>query len=241
MSTTQFTMDLFSSTSNDRDDFALGACNALAADLVDQWPDWRGRIKGLVLHGPADCGKSHLAAIWAASSKATIMTSLNDRSIHQLDDHPHVIWDHPTPSAAWPDDLVFHFLNRLTELEGSLLILSRTPMTALSWSLLDVNSRLNSLLAAGIDAPDDDILMAVMQKRADDCGLALDPEVARYIVKRIDRSFTAVNVIVDELNTITLAEKRKLSTSLARDVLARSAASGTSEFFANGEKHGSRN
>ena len=228
MSTTQFTMDLFSRTSNDRDDFALGACNALAADLVDRWPDWRGRIKGLVLHGPADCGKSHLAAIWALSSKAATMTSLNDRSIHQLDEHPHVIWDHPTPSAEWPDDLMFHFLNRLTELEGSLLILSRMPMAALSWSLSDVNSRLSGLASAAIDAPDDDILMAVMQKRADDCGLALDPEVARYIVNRVDRSFAAVNTIIEELNTITLAEKRKLTTSLALDVLATSAASGKS-------------
>ena len=123
---------------------------------------------------------------------------------------------------------MFHFLNRLTELEGSLLILSRMPMAALSWSLSDVNSRLSGLASAAIDAPDDDILMAVMQKRADDCGLALDPEVARYIVNRVDRSFAAVNTIIEELNTITLAEKRKLTTSLARDVLATSAASGKS-------------
>ncbi|MCE2517740.1 MAG: hypothetical protein J4F41_07905 [Alphaproteobacteria bacterium] len=221
MSSTQFTMDLVAPASTARTDFILGSCNALAADWIDRWPDWPGRIKGLVLHGPDDCGKSHLAAIWAQHSGAKLLTSLDDGAIHQLDDHPHVIWDKPQPSADWPDDLVFHFLNRLTELEGSVLILSRAPMSTLNWALADVASRLNGLSAAEIAPPDDEVLIAVLHKLADDCGLALDPDVSRYIVNRIDRSFAVATRLIKELNRVTLAEHRKLTTPLVRDVLAQ--------------------
>jgi hypothetical protein len=120
-----------------------------------------------------DCGKSHLAAIWAKASHAKIMTGLDEQSIHQLDDNPHVIWDHPVPSSAWPDDLVFHVLNRLTELDGSLLILSRMPMAELDWGLADVTSRFNGLAGVAITSPDDDVLMAVLHKLADDWRLTL--------------------------------------------------------------------
>ena len=236
MSSTQFTMDLVAPPSTARSDFCLGACNALAADWIDRWPDWPGRIKGLVLPGPVDCGKTHLGAIWADHSGAGVMTSLEDTSIHQLDDHPHVIWDNPRPGPDWPDDLVFHFLNRLTELDGSLLILSRQPMAALDWDLADVASRLNGLSAAAIAPPDDEVLIAVMHKLADDCGLALDPEVSRYIVNRIDRSFAAATRLIKELNHVTLAEQRKLTTPLVREVLARDGLASPRE-----EDHGASN
>jgi chromosomal replication initiation ATPase DnaA len=238
MGSSQFTIDLAFSPSIERADFVLGGCNALAADWVDRWPDWPGRIKGLVLHGPADCGKSHLAAIWAKTSGATLLTELDAQSIHGLDDNPHVIWDHPAPSSSWPDDQVFHVLNRLAELNGSLLILSRVPMAELDWTLADVASRLNGLVSASIDSPDDDVLAAVIHKLADDCGLALDHDVSQYIVNRIDRSFAMARRLVTELNKVTLSEQHKLTIHLARMVLAREEFSGQASLIFKGESDG---
>lgn len=219
MPPSQITMDFQSPPSNDRTDFVLGACNALAADWIDRWPDWPGRISGLVLIGPEASGKSHLASIWQTMSSARVMTSLDDRSIFTLDECKHIIWDNFEASANWPDDLMFHFLNRLTELQGSLLILSRRPMAEMQFGLDDVASRLNGLSSAVIDTPDDDVLTAVLHKLADDLGLALDPEVTRYIVSRINRSFLTAQQIITALNKVTLAEQRKLTVPLARDVM----------------------
>ncbi len=238
MSNAQFTMNLTPPPRFGRDDFVLGACNALAADWVDRWPNWPGRIKGLVLHGDAACGKSHLGAIWAEQSKAEAVERLDDKAIHQLDKHPHVIWDNPAPSPQWPDDLVFHFLNRLTEVDGSLLILSRKPMAMMDWTLADVVSRLNGLAAAGIDAPDDAVLAAVMHKLADDVGLTLDPEICRYIIHRIDRSFAAATAVIKALNNAALAEKRKLTINLARDVLSAEGFSGRQAFLFGSDQMG---
>ena len=219
MMSQQFTMDLLQPPSFSRDDFVLGACNAMAADWIDRWPDWPGRIKGVVLHGPQDCGKSHLASIWQEKSRAALMTRLDDQSIFSLDANKHAIWDHPKPDASWPEDLIFHFLNRLTELDGSLLILSRQPMAVLDWQLADVGSRLKGLSSAAITEPEDMMLMSLLHKHADDLGLALDDDVARYIVTRMDRSFSATRDIMTALNDKALSAKKNLTIHLARDVL----------------------
>jgi len=218
MTPKQFTMDLMPPPSLARDDFVLGSCNALAADWVDRWPNWPGRIKGVVLYGPEDSGKSHLAAIWQSRNRASVMTHLDDQSIHSLGDQQAVIWDHPMPNNDWPEDLVFHCLNRLTEINGSLLVLSRVPMPQLDWQLADVSSRLNGLSSAAITDPDDDMLASLLHKHADDMGLALDVDVTRYIVTRMERRFSAAREIIKQLNDLALAAKKPVTVPMVREV-----------------------
>jgi len=214
----QFTMDLMPPPSLSRDDFVLGACNALAADWIDRWPDWPGRIKGVVLYGPADCGKSHLAAIWQNRSQAMVMSHLDDQSIDALVDQQAVIWDHPKPNDDWPEDLVFHWLNRLTEINGSLLVLSRLPMPQLDWQLADVASRLNGLSSASISDPDDAMLASLLHKHADDMGLALDADVTRYIVSRMERQSLVARQIIKQLNDLAMASKKPVTLPMVREV-----------------------
>ncbi len=215
----QLTMDFTSSPSFDRDDFILGACNAMAADWIDRWPDWPGRIKGVVLQGPTASGKSHLASIWQGLSSAKLMHHLSDESLSNLETTPNLIWDHPTPNDDWPDDLLFHHLNTLTEIGGSVLVLSRVPMSSLDWTLADNNSRMRGLVSAAITAPDDDMQEAILYKHADDIGLPLDPDVARYIVNHASRSFLAAKELIRAMNDECLKGKRKLTIPVARSVL----------------------
>lgn len=219
MTDNQMTIDFVSEPSFGRDDFVLGSCNALAADWIDRWPDWPGRIRGLVIHGPADCGKSHLGAIWSEKSSAVMLNRLDGEAADRITPQSHILLDHPMPGAAWPEDRFFHLLNRLAEGEGSVLILSRQPMAGLEWGLADLASRLAGLAAAGITTPDDEVLVAVMQKHADDLGLALDGEIARYISNRIERSFTAARHAVRQINEVALRRKKKVSLAMARDIL----------------------
>ena len=225
MSNEQFTMDLMPPPSFSREDFILSGCNAMAADWIDRWPEWDGRIKGVVLYGPPSCGKSHLAAIWQTRSHAKVFTKIDDDTIYTLDETPHMIWDHPAPSdeqpSDWPEDLVFHLLNRLTEINGSLLILSHRPMVKMGWQLADVASRLNGLPNAAITDPDDEILAALLHKHADDKGLALDDDVVRYVISRMDREFDKAHQIISKLNDLALSTKKKVTVPLARDVLEK--------------------
>ena len=219
MSDNQLTMDFSSHPSYARDDFILGACNALAADWIDRWPDWPGRIKGVVIEGPEASGKSHLASIWQNISHANLMTKLDEVSLASIEQSPHLIWDNPTPGPDWEDDLLFHHLNTLTDIGGSVLVLTRKPMTALNWSLADNNSRMRGLVNAAITTPDDDVQLGLIFKHADDIGLALDVDVARYIVNHADRSFKSAQNIVALMNDACLKNKRKLTIPVAKSVL----------------------
>lgn len=207
-----------STPSFEREDFVLGGCNALAADWIDRWPDWPGRISGVFLLGPADAGKSHLAAIWMKESGAKLLNALTSADLEELGPRPHLVLDHPLPGNDWPEDVLFHLLNRIAE-GGSLLVLSRVPVAEMAWVLADVSSRLAGLVAAEITPPDDTLLMALVQKHADDLGLALDGEVARYIVERMERSFSAAKAIIAAINALALARKKKATISMAREVL----------------------
>ena len=131
---------------------------------------------------------------------------------------PHVALDHPLPGPSWPEDILFHLLNRISE-GGSLLVLSRVPVAEMGWSLADVASRMAGLVAAEITTPDDSLLTALVQKHADDLGLALDGEVVRYIVGRMERSFSSARAIIAATNALALARKKKVTISMAREVL----------------------
>ena len=221
MSDKQLTMDFASQPSYARDDFILGACNALAADWIDRWPDWPGRIKGVVIQGPEASGKSHLASIWQSISNAKLMTKLDEASLANIDQTPHLIWDNPSPGPDWEDDLLFHHLNSLTDIGGSVLVLTRQPMAAHNWSLADNNSRMRGLVNAAILSPDDDVQMGLIFKHADDIGLPLDGDVARYIVSHADRSFASTQKIVAFMNDACLKNKRKLTIPVAKSVLEK--------------------
>jgi len=218
MNTSQFTIDFSSPPSFEREDFILGGCNAIAADWIDRWPDWPGRIPGVFLLGPADAGKSHLAAIWMKMSNASLLKKLSPDDLEVLGPAPHVALDHPLPGPSWPEDILFHLLNRISE-GGSLLVLSRVPAAEMGWSLADVASRMAGLVAAEITTPDDSLLTALVQKHADDLGLALDGEVVRYIVGRMERSFSSARAIIAATNALALARKKKVTISMAREVL----------------------
>ena len=215
----QTTMSFDRAPSHGRGDFVLGACNSLAADWIDRWPDWPGRIAGLLVHGPADCGKSHLGAIWLEMSGGRSLVGLDGLDLATLDGNPHVLLDHPAPGADWPEDLFFHLLNRLAELDGSVLVLSRLPAAKLNWSLPDLSSRLAGMMAAEIASPDDAVLVAVMRKIADDRGLALEPEALRYAASRMERSFSAARKTVEMIDKLSMARKKGASMAMVREVL----------------------
>ena len=53
------------------DDFYVAPGNADAVAWLDRWPDWPNRA--LAIHGPAGCGKSHLAQVWRAATDARVI------------------------------------------------------------------------------------------------------------------------------------------------------------------------
>ena len=60
----------------------------------------------------------------------------------------------------------------------------------------------------------------LIEKGAHDRGLLAPPEVVRYLVPRIERSYVAVDRLIDALDALALERRQGLTIPLARRALA---------------------
>ena len=106
------------------------------------------------------------------------------------------------------------------EQQSSSLMTMAVPPSHLSFCVPDLSSRLRSSQAIGIDAPDDALLSAVIVKLFSDRQVTVSPEVLRYILPRMDRSFKAAKTLVEKADGLALAHKKPISIPLMREVFS---------------------
>lgn len=218
--TGQLALDLRHRPALGREDFVVGPGNEEAVAWVDAWPNWPGRSPGLSLHGPTGAGKTHLAAVWAVRSgaRSVDVASLAVEGVPAaLGDTKAVVLDRV--EAASDGQALLHLFNLMVERAGSLLFVSRVPLSRLSLAPADLRSRLLALPSVGITRPDDGVLAAVMGKLFRDRQLSVDGRVIDYLVARMDRSFGAARDLVEAVDRVALEGRRPITVALAREVL----------------------
>jgi DnaA regulatory inactivator Hda len=200
-------------------DFVIAPGNRDAVAWIDRWPDWPSHA--LAIHGPKGSGKTHLAHVWQARSQAVFLERAPIDDV-ALGDGPHaVVLDEPQGRpGGWPDAALFHLYNRLREAGGHLLIVSEAPPARWPVTLPDLASRLASIPAVALSAPDDDLLVAVMAKQFTDRGLEVNEDVLRYVASRVERSFAAAADMVARIDRAALAQQRRVTLALVRDLMA---------------------
>ena len=200
-----------------REDLLEGPENAAALKLIEQWPDWPSRTVALV--GPQGSGKSHLAAIWAASAGARVISG------HTLDET-----NVPTALATgalvvedlgvgiFDERALFHLLNLARTEKADVLITARTTPIAWQANLPDLTSRLRALPVVTLDPPGDALLRAVLVKLFADRQLAVDESLIGYLVSRMERSFAAAGSMVATLDREALRQQRPVTRTLASEL-----------------------
>lgn len=218
----QIPLDLGHRTAMGRDDFLIAAGNQDAVAWIDLWPEWPA--PALILYGPVASGKSHLCAVWRERAKAQAIDArtLNEntaRDIAQGKD-PVVLDDIDAliGNVAGEKGL-FHLYNIFKEEKRTLLLTMTDAPVRRAFALPDLASRLRAAPAVAIREPDDQILAAVLVKLFNDRQLRVSEDVITYILPRIDRSFEAVRVLVNAIDSRTLAEKKAVSIPLVKDLL----------------------
>jgi DnaA regulatory inactivator Hda len=222
----QIPLDLSHRPALGRDDFLVMPSNQLAVEVIDSWPDWRA--PAIALCGPAGSGKSHLCQVWRASSGAV---EVNAAAL-SASEPPDLIGD---ASCCVVDDMeealagnrelqrrLFHLYNMMRERNGYLLISGRNPPARWRCELADLSSRLSTLPVFDLGAPDDMLIEAVLVKMFADRQLRISPEVLRYILPRMERSFESARALVTSIDTASLEQRREITIPLVRDVLATS-------------------
>jgi chromosomal replication initiation ATPase DnaA len=219
---TQLALDLQFRPALGRDDFVVSDSNRDAIAWLDRWPDWPNHI--LAIHGPAGCGKTHLAHVWQAQSQAVFLKEIDAAA---LTPGVAVILDDASTfmqvDAADREVALFHFFNRLRELQGSLLLLDRAPPARWQVSLPDLASRLAAIPAIAVAAPDDTLLAAILIKHFADRQLTVGGEVIDFLVRHIERSFAVAAATVAAIDLAALSSRRRITLSLVRQIIDRPA------------------
>jgi chromosomal replication initiation ATPase DnaA len=181
------------------DDFLVTASNAAAVQMLEHWATWPVRTALLV--GPRKSGRSLLARIFAAKSGGTILDDGDQRAEAEL----------------------FHAWNVAQEGRRPLLIVAQEAPPEWAIRLPDLRSRLAASPVTRLEAPDDALVRALLRRGFLKRGMDARDELIDWLAGRIERSHIAVIRVIDALEAEALGRRRRLTTALARTVLARAA------------------
>lgn len=219
----QIPLDLQHRTALGRDDFLIASSNESAAQWVDRWPDWPAPL--LVINGPAASGKSHLAAVWREKTKAEIikpemLIARDADEISRVSNHIVIDGIDPWVGEREVETTLFHLYNMFKEEGRSLLVTTRMAPSHMDFTIPDLASRWRAAPVATIDAPDDELMSAILVKMFVDRQLMVGADLIQYVLPRMDRSFAAARDIVAAADSMALSQKRAISIPLMRQVLS---------------------
>ena len=173
----------------------VGTSNADAIRYLRHVATWP--VRTAVLTGPRGSGRSLIGRIFAAETGGRV-----------IDGHD-----------SAPEEEIFHAWNAAQSSNVPLLIIADAPPTEWGIALPDLASRLRAVPVLTIAEPDDclarDLIEALFAQR----GIALAPEVAAYIVPRMERSYAMLHRIVAALDAASLEQGRRVGIRLTRETL----------------------
>lgn len=191
--------------------FVVSDCNRAAVEALSDWPNPIGGV--MAICGPAGCGKSRLAQVWAERVGAVAIHGAEAALIDplELEGRP-VMLD---PARDVDDETLFHLINLAQAPGGALLLVARSAPSAWEAALPDLRSRLDAIISVPIEVPDDAVLSAMLEARFAERGIRPQKDVVPYLLRRIDRSAAAAEAVAETLDAL----HRPVTRALAREAL----------------------
>lgn len=152
---------------------------------------WPGHCAILV--GPPRSGKSLLARYFAAQGGKAV------------DD-----------ADRLSDEDLFHHWNAAKNAGSALLLLSACRPSDWQVDLPDLRSRLGASQLLEIDEPDDELAEQLLLKYLRDRGTSIGPEALAFVLRRIERSYAAIEDFAKRANALALAEGSAITLPLVR-------------------------
>ncbi|RZJ01937.1 MAG: chromosomal replication initiator DnaA [Brevundimonas sp.] len=191
--------------------FVVSDSNRAAVEALADWPNLIGGA--MALCGPAGCGKSRLAQMWAERIGAVALDGVEAAVVDPVDlEGRPVLLDR---AMDVDDETLFHLINLAQAPGGALLLVSRPAPSAWHVDLPDLRSRLDAVISIPVEAPDDAVLEAMLEARFAERAIRPQKDVIPYLLRRIDRSAAAAEAVVDRLDAL----HRPVTRALAREVL----------------------
>ena len=177
------------------EDFLVSDANRAAFDHFKRWSLWP--VMATILTGPRKSGRSLLGRIFVRKT--------GGRLFDDAEDHD--------------EETLFHAWNEAQEKRRPLLLIADAPPPVWQVKLPDLRSRLAATSHVRIEQPDDRLLGDLVLKLLGDRGVAAPPELPEFLVPRIERSYVAVQQVVDVLDRAMLSHRRRMTVPMARRAL----------------------
>ncbi len=201
-------------------DLYKNSCNEIAINLIESWPKWSVDNRIICIYGPSGSGKSHIANIWKEKVNAIIYEGINHLTLdHIYSISNPLIFENLNSNHNWPEELLFEFFNEIKSSKNFLLITCNDNPLKFSWKLKDLISRISSFTNIEIKLPNDELIKKILVKQFSDRQLSLDKQFIDYISQRIERSYLAINNVVDIIDQLTLKYKKPVNYNLIKEAL----------------------
>lgn len=187
-----------------REDFFVAPCNEQAVAWIDMYPNWPAQA--LMLMGPKGCGKTHLGHVFSE-----VVIQACDVTAGFMLEAPKIVLENVDEEVD--EEALFHFFN-YTKQKGIGVVMTARRMP--KFHLADLASRMALVPKIPIQAPDDDLMYAVLARGFEERGIKVEPAVLEYIVKRVERSFPAVQGLIEAADELSLAYGRAITIPMIR-------------------------
>ncbi|WP_375270716.1 chromosomal replication initiator DnaA [Sphingomonas sp.] len=177
-------------------EFLITESNRRAVQVLQQWQNWP--VMAALLIGPASSGRSLLAQVFAAQSGGRV-----------IDDAERV-----------GEEMLFHAWNDAQATRVPLLLVAGAAAPVWTVELPDLRTRLAASPVALIDAPDEQLVRALLERGFARRRLDVRDNLLEWLVPRLPRRHQAVAQMLDGLEQAALSERRRVTIPLARDLLA---------------------
>ena len=177
------------------EDYLVSEANRPLIRHFEHWSLWP--VMATILTGPRKSGRSLLGRIVASKSGGELFDNAE-----QAD-----------------EEAIFHAWTRAQEKRRPLILVANAPPPAWGVRLPDLRSRLAATPVVRIEEPDDELVGQLIENLCHVRGLAAPPELVRYLVPRIERSYFGVHRAIDALDELAYAQRQRLTVPLARKAL----------------------
>jgi len=192
-----------------RADFIAAPGNERALAYIDAFPAWSA--PAAVLYGPPASGKTHLARIWAEKAGAALVEA---RDLAAVPDGAMVVEN--VDDGIGDERSLFVLLER----GGPLLLTAHGPPSSWEASIPDLKSRFAALVAFGLGAPDEALLMALAVKLFADRQLLVPENVVFHLVQQLERSPASLRDFIARADTAALESQKPINLQLIRELMA---------------------
>ena len=118
------------------------------------------------------------------------------------------------------EENLFHLINHCFNNDLKILLCTDKLISNYIFELKDLSSRLKSFNFIEIKIPDDELIVNLINKLLYDKQIIINnSEIFSYLLKRINRTYKDIYLLVDKIDKLSLEKKRELTVPLIKELI----------------------